>query len=144
YRKIETSKEKLDKIPSKWAITSGRIEPVSDGEPGKNSPFAEALIKTLNDNSTSLSITNLSNKIVSEVAGKVEQIKRGEPLQSYGHKVGEFIFTRKKSSTKSKPTKSKDFSEREELLKLIEANYEIEEKIEEAENENKTGTIRRL
>ncbi|EIJ39943.1 Caspase domain-containing protein [Galbibacter orientalis DSM 19592] len=144
YRKIETSKEKLDKIPSKWAITSGRIEPVSDGEPGKNSPFAEALITVLNKNTGSLSISEISNRIVSEVAEKVDQIPRGEPLQSYGHKGGEFIFTRKIDNKASNPKKSKDFSEREELLKLIESNYELEEKIEEAENENKTGTIRRL
>ena len=146
YRKIETSKEKLDKIPSKWAITSGRLEPVSDGEPGKNSPFAEALIEILNKNLSSLIISELSNKIVSEVAEKVEQIPRGEPLQAFGHKGGEFIFTRKKTTKKetSKNNQTKDFSEREELLKLIEANYELEERIEDAENENKAGTIRRL
>ncbi|MDE1207041.1 caspase family protein [Tenacibaculum larymnensis] len=146
YRKIETSKEKLDKIPSKWAITSGRLEPVSDGEPGKNSPFAESLIKILNENTSALSISELSNRIVSEVSGQVEQIPRGEPLQAFGHKGGEFIFNRKKSDKKIKLSKekAKDFSEREELLKLIEANYELEERIEDAENENKAGTIRRL
>jgi hypothetical protein len=146
YRKIGTSKEKLDKIPSKWAITSGRLEPVSDGEPGKNSPFAEALIKILDENLSALSISELSNKIVSEVAGQVDQIPRGEPLQAFGHKGGEFIFNRKKTNKKESSTKkkTKDFSEREELLKLIEANYELEERIEDAENENKAGTIRRL
>ncbi|NHN26106.1 hypothetical protein FIA58_010500 [Flavobacterium jejuense] len=144
YRKMETSKEKLDKIPSKWAITSGRLEPVSDGEPGKNSPFAEALINILDKNTSSLSISELSNKIVSDVAENVEQIPRGEPLQSYGHKGGEFIFTRRTGTKKNKAKKEKDNSESLELIKLIESNYELEDKIEEAENENKTGTIRRL
>ncbi|MEP0984298.1 caspase family protein [Ekhidna sp.] len=145
YRKVETSKEKLDKIPSKWAITSGRLEPVSDGEPGKNSPFAEAIIKVLEENQSLLSVSELSNKVLSEVAEKVDQIPRGEPLQSFGHKGGEFIFSVKSSPKKTTKSKvSKESAERQELIDLIKAHYDLEGKIEEAENENKAGTIRRL
>lgn len=145
-RAIETSKEKLDKIPSKWAITSGRIEPVSDGEPGKNSPFAEALINLLNNSTEDLlGISEISNKIIAEVAGKVDQIPRGEPLQLYGHKGGEFMFHRRKDPKEIKKIKTEsDNDERGETLSLINSNYELEFNIEEAENENKVGTIRRL
>ena len=145
YRKIETSKDKLDKIPSKWAITSGRLEVVSDGNPGENSPFADALIKILNDVShDSISISEMSNRIVADVAEKVDQIPRGEPLQAYGHKGGEFIFRKKqKKKTTNKPErKSKD--EDGQIGELVDAYYELEERLEEAENENKPGTVRRL
>lgn len=144
-RSIQTTKDKLDKIPSKWAITSGRIEPVSDGKPGKNSPFAEALLKVLNDDSDDelLSVSELSNRIISEVAEKLDQIPRGEPLQMYGHKGGEFIFRKKNNNKKYKPSKSND-REIKELLALIDANYEIDSKIEEAENGNMLGTLKRL
>jgi len=144
FRKIETSKDKLDKIPSKWAITSGRLEVVSDGNPGENSPFADALLKILNDDShESISISEMSNRIVSDVAEKVDQIPRGEPLQAYGHKGGEFIFrkTQKKKTTKNK---SKDGDGDGQLGSLIDAFYVLEERLEEAENDNKPGTIRRL
>lgn len=144
---IETSKEKLDKIPSKWAITSGRIEPVSDGIPGTNSPFAEAFLKILDDNKEDLiSISEISNKIIGEVAGKLDQIPRGEPLQSYGHKGGEFIFRKRITTKISKiqdiEIESDDISS--DLKGLINYHYELETKIEDAENENKAGTIRRL
>lgn len=147
YRKIETSKDKLDKIPSKWAITSGRLEVVSDGNPGENSPFADALIKILNDDSEeSISISEMSNRIVADVAGKVDQIPRGEPLQAFGHKGGEFIFRKKqkKKISQISKKKSKDEGENVQIGNLIDAFYELEERLEEAENENKPGTIRRL
>lgn len=143
-RKAHTSKEKLDKIPSKWAITSGRIETVSDGEPGKNSPFADSLINILKNNKESiLSVSEISNKIVSEVADKVEQIPRGEPLQLYGHKGGEFIFRKKsnKSSKKENKIEKEDSTYTKELIKSF---YSLENKIEEAENNNNLGTVRRL
>lgn len=60
---IVTAKDKLDRIPSKWAITSGRIEPVSDGKPGNNSPFALSLINNLaNNNEAELGVSELTNK----------------------------------------------------------------------------------
>lgn len=41
---------KLDEKKSRYMFSSGRIESVSDGHPGKGSPFANALIKYLEDN----------------------------------------------------------------------------------------------
>jgi|GEM_PF-6344929 len=143
-RSIETSKEKLDKIPSKWAITSGRIEPVSDGIPGTNSPFAEAIIRLLQDNNQNLlSVSELANKLVVEVAGKVDQIPRGEPLQSFGHKGGEFILRLKKQN--KDPLSTADaIDDKKEILELLSSHYKLESSIEDAENENKMGTVRRL
>ena len=40
--------EELERIPSRWAICSGRHdEEVYDGEPGKNSPFTECILEVL-------------------------------------------------------------------------------------------------
>ena len=145
-RDVEKAKEKLDKIPSKWAISSGRNEPVSDGIPGTNSPFAESLIKNLRENSEPmLSISELSNKIVADVADVMDQIPRGEPLQQYGHKGGEFIFYKNLSKEKDIDSSIVDNNGiSNDTIKLIKDSFDLEEKIETAENENKAGTIRRL
>lgn len=141
-RKVNASKEKLDKIPSKWAITSGRVELVSDGEPGKNSPFADSLIRILKENKeTMLSVSEISNRIVSDVADKIDQIPRGEPLQLYGHKGGEFMFILKNEKTKINTINEEDSLY---VKELVDEFYKIEDKIEEAENNNNVGTVRRL
>ncbi len=143
---METAKDKLDRIPSKWAISSGRIEPVLDGKPGDNSPFATSLINILTSNEEELlSVSDVTNKIISEVAGKQDQIPRGEPLQPLGHKGGEFIFKLKK------PTNLKEISknnlpqtELESLKEILNIHYDLMAKKEDADNENKTGTSRRI
>jgi hypothetical protein len=141
---ILTAKDKLDRIPSKWAITSGRIEPVADGKPGHNSPFAFSLLKNLKNNSEpEFGVSELTNRIISDVAGSLPQIPRGEPLQLLGHKGGEFIF-RMKPNTKTKTVTAKAIDNSDDLNKLIVSYYEAINKREEAENENKAGTIKRI
>lgn len=44
------SKIAVQDLPSKWVITSGRATKVSDGQKGKNSPFATILINYLTEN----------------------------------------------------------------------------------------------
>lgn len=141
----DTAKDKLDKIPSKWALTSGRIEPVLDGRPGGNSPFASALIKTLEFNNNSLlSVVEIADKVISLVAGHVEQIPRGEPLQNLGHKGGQYIFRLRNNSTVSNLPASVTSTDTSNLISIINDYYDLESRIESAENESKTATARRL
>lgn len=89
--------ERLESIPSRWVLTSGRNEPVSDGVPGRNSPFAESLIFHLNENAkTDLRISELYPRIVEQVGANSEQLPRCEPIRNVGHKGGEFAFHLKK------------------------------------------------
>lgn len=40
----------LESYPSRWALTAGRLEPVTDGFPSGHSPFSKYLIEYLEDN----------------------------------------------------------------------------------------------
>lgn len=84
--------DKLEKIPSRWALTAGRTEVVSDGEPNSNSPFANALIKVLRNNEKSLGIAELCTKVLEIIPADTNQTPRGEPLRIKGHEGGQFYF----------------------------------------------------
>lgn len=80
--------------PSRWGLTAGRKEVVSDGKPGDNSPFADALLYRLRQNDKPLGIQELCAYVVEQVKAKTEgkQEPIGEPLQVEGHKSGQFYF----------------------------------------------------
>lgn len=143
-RSIQSPSERLFEIPSKWALTSGRVEKVMDGVPGENSPFAEAIIKSLKENSNSFfSISELTRYVISDVASSQNQIPRGAPLQILGDKGGEFFFklkTQPKGITRSVHPNGND----DVLENLLAEFYKLSEKLEDAENQNKPATIRRL
>lgn len=87
---------RLDDIPSRWLITAGRNEVVSDGKPGDHSPFADNIIYFLENNKeNSLSIGDLSDAVIDAVVYNSRQTPRGEPLQDVGHRGGQFFFHRK-------------------------------------------------
>lgn len=87
---------RLDEIPSRWLITAGRNEVVSDGQPGDHSPFADNIIYFLENNKEqSLSVADLSDAVVDAVIYNSRQTPRGEPLQDVGHRGGQFFFHRK-------------------------------------------------
>lgn len=88
-----TLPERLASIPSRWVLTSGRNEVVSDGAPGENSPFAESLIYHLNANKNgNFRITELFPRIIEQVGTNTGQLPQCEPIRNVGHKGGEFIF----------------------------------------------------
>ena len=90
-----------EKIPSRWALTSGRMEPVMDGKPGDHSPFADNILFFLKNNQKErFSILQLVENVKQGTAFNAEQIPRGEPLQGVGHKGGVFFF-RLKSNEES-------------------------------------------
>lgn len=89
-------KIRLEVDPSRWLLTSGRKEVVSDGKPGDHSPFADNLLYYLkNNNDGSLSVTDLINFVVSVTLENAQQTPRGEPLPIQAHKGGQFFFHQK-------------------------------------------------
>jgi uncharacterized caspase-like protein len=59
---LDTQYEKLKMFISRWFLTSGREETVSDGKAGKGSPFANSLVKYLEENN-SFSISELAIQV---------------------------------------------------------------------------------
>lgn len=96
-QKGDFMEEKLVNIPSRWLLTAGMKEPVSDGALGKNSPFATSLLIHLENNiEDSLWCSDLCNRVLKGVSfNSQKQTPRGEPLQNVGHQGGQFVFYKK-------------------------------------------------
>ena len=93
---INTASQRLDNIASRWLLTAGRMEVVSDGKPGDNSPFTDNVLYFLENNDTpSLSISKLAQQVTEAVVYNTKQTPRGEPLQDMGHRGGQFHFHQK-------------------------------------------------
>ncbi len=84
--------ERLENDPSRWGLTAGRNEVVSDGQAGDNSPFADSLLYHLRENKVPLGVATLCNRVVENVVASAEQTPRGEPLKVKGHRGGQFFF----------------------------------------------------
>ena len=85
-----------DAAPSRFYLSSGAKEPVSDGEPGKNSPFANRLLQFLARKSKA-SIRALELTIFAQSGNYLhEQRPLGGHLFFKNNEAqGEFIFTRR-------------------------------------------------
>ncbi|MEM6348559.1 MAG: caspase family protein [Bacteroidota bacterium] len=90
---------RLEQDPSRWGITAGRNEVVSDGTAGENSPFAANLLEELRKNE-SIGVQELSFKVLEKVAADDKQTPRGEPLRVRGHKGGQFVFRKRQNARK--------------------------------------------
>jgi hypothetical protein len=89
--------ESVSQLRSRWAITSGRLEYVSDGAVGKHSPFNETILSILTNNTKeALPVSELLQQVKTEVANKTQQTPVGNPLKNAGDEGGEFIFRLKK------------------------------------------------
>lgn len=85
--------EKMEQIQSRWGLTSGNLEYVSDGKDGQNSPFATYLIKFLKENlKDKFPVSELVQYVKTAVADNTEQTPMGNPLRGVGNEGGEFIF----------------------------------------------------
>lgn len=84
-------------IPSRWLLTAGRLEPVSDGALGDHSPFAKALLTELRYNEhPALWVSELCKEVLTGVINNSEkQLPRGQPLQNLGDQGGEFVLVRR-------------------------------------------------
>lgn len=89
-------KENDDKIPSRWAFSSGNIEVVADGVVGANSPFAQSLIDVLSSARKNISVSQLIQNVKFKVESITDQTPIGRPMKMDEHKGGEFIFYIKK------------------------------------------------
>ena len=85
--------EKQDRDKSRWLLTAGRNELVSDGPKGSHSPFAYALLNYLkNNDQDSFWVSELCLRVLKGVQFNASQSPRGEALPNVGHLGGQFVF----------------------------------------------------
>lgn len=94
---MDKSKEKiagdrLDTVPSRWGLTSGKKEIVSDGNPGQHSPFAQALLDVYARADQPPSTTMVCAMVMEMVIANAQQTPMGSPLAIDGHKGGQMVF----------------------------------------------------
>lgn len=94
---IDKSKEKFtgdrrDNEPSRWGLTSGKKEIVSDGRPGHHSPFAAALLDVLRKAEQPPGVMRICDLVLEKVAANAGQTPMGSPLQIPGHQGGQMVF----------------------------------------------------
>lgn len=94
---IDKSKEKFsgdrrDTESSRWGLTSGKKEIVSDGRPGHHSPFAAALLDVLRKADQPPGVMRICDLVLEKVAANAEQTPMGSPLQVQGHQGGQMVF----------------------------------------------------
>lgn len=91
---IKSVAKRYERDPSRWGLTSGRNEIVTDGKPGDNSPFAESILYHLRSKSQAISVQELCAFVVEYVQSVPDatQSPIGEPLSIEGHKNGQFVF----------------------------------------------------
>ncbi len=87
-----TASDRLSWTKSRWAIVSGRLEEVSDGGPGGNSPFATYLINYLKKADSAFATDDLSAYIVKAVGNNANQLPQGAPLRNVGDDGGLLYF----------------------------------------------------
>ncbi|MCB0570194.1 MAG: caspase family protein [Phaeodactylibacter sp.] len=92
-RRAATAADRLESLPSRWLLTAGRKEVVSDGWDGGHSPFAKAVLWHLEHNSEPrMRVSQFCNEVVIAVGNNAEQLPRGAALQNVGDMGGEFMF----------------------------------------------------
>lgn len=94
--------EKMDKIPSRWGLTSGMNEPVLDGPIGESSPFARYFLEHLNNNQDEhLLVSDLIQYVKKAVGANVAQQPLGNRLHGVGDRgMGEFVFYLRKNESR--------------------------------------------
>lgn len=90
---------RLEALRSRWGLTAGRNEIVSDGAAGTHSPFAASLLEQLRSVKDQIGVAELCQRVLEEVGSNTEQLPRGEPLQNVRHAGGQFYFRRPVTTT---------------------------------------------
>ena len=86
--------EKIDESKSRWVLTSGREEVVSDGMPGKGSPFANSLVKVLSENENKfISVAEIINYVTKATGNIARQQPTGAHIENIGHEGGQMVLT---------------------------------------------------
>ncbi len=96
-RDISSAFEDWERNPSRWVFISGKGV-VSDGEKGKNSPFAAGVLKHLSQNSNeAINIARLADEVTKEITFNYEQQAEVSPLFDAGHQGGQFVFMKRQT-----------------------------------------------
>jgi hypothetical protein len=82
---------------SRWALTSGRVQLVPDGQPGKHSPFAAKVIEYLSTKTSSFSLPEMAMHIKTILPRNSDQEPDCGPLRNVNDDGG-FFFLRPKSA----------------------------------------------
>ena len=85
-------KDRPESLPSRWLLAAGRSETVSDGGPVRQSPFAQMVIKALEDNyENRLPVSVFCNRVLKAAGNNANnQLPRGAALRDVGDRGGEF------------------------------------------------------
>jgi hypothetical protein len=85
--------KKLNQSQSRWVLSSGRHEKVSDGKPGLGSPFSVVLNEFLEQNSsTSFSVAEVAIAVSKGTGGTTKQQPIFAHIEGVGHKDGQMVF----------------------------------------------------
>lgn len=106
-----------ESLKSRWGLSSGNIEVVSDGKKGENSPFANTFIKYLRENlQDRIRVENLIEYVVKEVSQNTQQEPQGGYLSGVGSEGGQFVFLNQgqKEEVKESTEKEKGRSKKKE------------------------------
>jgi hypothetical protein len=83
----------LDQKYSRQVLTSGSIEPVSDGKAGDHSPFTQSVLNVLESNEKNLfSFSLFSEEVIMDFSKSKAQTPMHGALARSGHKGGSYIF----------------------------------------------------
>lgn len=124
-RSAELHYAKLHSTKSRWVISSGRSEKVSDGQPGIGSPFSVILNEFLNKN---IGNTFSVSELAVTISKGVGSISKQQPLFGFikeiGHEEGQFVFNLDKAKTDT------DVLNSESLSKIV-VSYETAKMLKE-------------
>lgn len=89
--------QKGKRLKTRTALTSGGVEPVSDGGGGKLSIFCRAFTQALKNNQDEISGEALFRQIKAQLELDADQTPRYRPIGKSGHQVGGEFYLRKLS-----------------------------------------------
>ncbi len=100
-----------ESLKSRWGLSSGNIEVVSDGKKGENSPFASTFIKYLRENlQDRIRVENLIGHVIEEVSQSTQQEPQGGYLSGVGSEGGQFVFLNQGQEEEVKESAGKEKS----------------------------------
>lgn len=105
--KVELHYSKLNASKSRWVLTSGRNEKVSDGQPGIGSPFSIILNEFLEQNtSKTFSVSELATIVSKGTGSTANQQPLFSHIEGVGHEDGQMIFNLNRKEKIQNPIKS--------------------------------------